>query len=147
MTHSLLTEEKPFPPQSSLSAPYWQAARSGKLVVQKCTACGKLRHYPTLLCPSCHATSVDWVPLSGRGRIHSWTVTHHAFHPAFRELLPLTLVTVDMDEGVRALGVWRGSELKLGQLVQARFVVDGQRADLEFDPVHGQSCPINASLI
>lgn len=125
---------KPLPPDTALSRPYWEAARQGKLMVQQCASCGQLRHYPTLLCPSCHSHDVGWVQLSGRGRIHSWTVTHHAFHPAFREALPMVLVTVDLDEGVRALGVWRGDTLRLNDVVQARFVVQGERADLEFIP-------------
>ena len=42
----------------------------------------------------------------------------------------MVLVTVDLDEGVRALGRWRGHhELKLGDTVQARFAVEGERAD------------------
>lgn len=125
---------KPMPTESNLSRPYWEAARQGKLMVQQCGHCGKLRHYPTLLCPACHSLDAGWVQLSGRGRIHSWTVTHHAFHPAFREELPLTLVTVDLDEGVRALGVWRHDTPCLYDIVQARFVVQGERADLEFIP-------------
>ena len=127
---------KPLPPDTALSRPYWEAARQGKLMVQQCASCGRLRHYPTLLCPSCHSHEVGWVQLSGQGRVHSWTVTHHAFHPAFRDELPMVLVTVDLDEGVRALGRWRGHhELKLGDTVQARFAVEGERADLEFFPV------------
>ena len=45
--------------------------------------------------------NVAWLDASGNGRVHSWTVTHHAFHPGFKPDLPYTLVTVDLDEGVR----------------------------------------------
>jgi len=43
----------------------------------------------------------DWVQASGRGTIHSWTRTHHAFLPAFRSDVPYILVTVDLQEGLR----------------------------------------------
>ncbi len=128
------TPAKPLPPDSALSRPYWEAARRGHFVVQRCARCGQLRHYPRLLCSACHSNEVEWTELSGRGRVHSWTITHHAFHPAFRGELPLALVTVDLEEGVRALGTWRRGPLAIGLPVQARFEVQGERADLEFLP-------------
>lgn len=43
----------------------------------------------------------EWTEASGRGTIYSWTVNHHAFHPAFKADTPYVTVTVDMEEGVR----------------------------------------------
>ena len=65
-----------------------------------------------------------WVDASGSGRVHSWTVTHHAFHPGFKADLPYTLVTVDLDEGVRMQAQLRGldaSELRIGLPVRVAF--------------------------
>ena len=123
--------QKPLPPDLPLSRPYWEAARSGRLVVQRCTGCGKLRHYPTILCSACHSSSVEWTQLSGKGAVHSWTICHHPFHPAFKDEVPYALVTVDLAEGVRALGRWTGGALAIGQPVAARF--EGV-AELVFDP-------------
>lgn len=86
-----------------LSTGYWDGARRGALVLQRCTACGHVRHYPTLLCPACHSDGVEPLAASGRGTVHSWTVAHHAFDPAFADDLPYTLVTVDVAEGPRVL--------------------------------------------
>ena len=115
------TPSKPLPPPSELSRPFWEAAAQGRLVLQYCAACGKPRHYPRLLCDACYSDAVDWKGASGRGQIHSWTVAHHAFHPAFAAELPYTLVTVDLEEGVRALGRWRGGPPAIGVPVQGRF--------------------------
>ena len=90
---------RPSSRQSDLARPYWEAAAEGRLLLQCCAACGKVRHYPRLLCDSCYSDAVDWKEASGRGTIHSWTVAHHAFHPAFAAELPYALVTVDLDEG------------------------------------------------
>src|SRR6476660_7137952 len=98
--------EKPRPQPTPLSKPYWDAAADGRLVLQQCGACGKVRHYPRLICDACYSDAVTWKEATGRGRVHSWTVAHHAFHAAFKDELPYTLVTVDLDEGVRALGRW-----------------------------------------
>ena len=126
--------EKPLPHPSELSRPYWEAAAEGRLVLQRCASCGKLRHYPRLLCDSCYSDAVDWVPASGRGKVHSWTVCHHAFHPGFAAELPYTLVTVDLEEGVRALGRWQGGKFGIGTPVQGRFDLSPGRSELVFDP-------------
>lgn len=126
--------DKPLPHPSPLSQAYWDAAAGGRLVIQRCAACGKLRHYPRLLCDSCYSDAVDWVQASGRGKVHSWTVCHHAFHPGFAAELPYTLVTVDLEEGVRALGRWQGDAFGIGTPVQGRFELSPGRSELVFDP-------------
>ena len=124
---------KPSPPPNALSRPYWDAAAAGRLVLQCCTACAKVRHYPRLLCDACWSDAAHWQSASGRGTLHSWTVAHHAFHPAFADELPYTLVTVDLEEGVRALGRWRGTAaLALGLPVQGRFEAREGGVDLVF---------------
>ena len=76
---------------------------------------------------------MHWKPASGRGTLHSWTVAHHAFHPAFAGELPYTLVTVNLEEGVRALGRWNGdTALALGLAVQGRFEPREGGVDLVF---------------
>ena len=68
--------------------------------------------------------NVAWMDASGNGRVHSWTVTHHAFHPGFKADLPYTLVTVDLDEGVRMQAQLRrldASELRIGLPVRVAF--------------------------
>lgn len=112
---------KPTPPPSDLSKPYWDAAANGQLLIQVCAACGVKRHYPRLLCDQCYSDEVHWQQLSGHGTIHSWTVAHHAYHPAFAHELPYTLVTVDLTEGTRALGCWYGETPHIGQPVKGEF--------------------------
>lgn len=125
---------KPMPPESDLSRPYWEAAARGELLIQGCAACGVLRHYPRLLCDQCYSDEVSWTIASGRGTIHSWTVAHHAFHPAFIPELPYTIVTVDLEEGPRALGRWLGETPTIGQPVSGRFVVGDGTPELLFKP-------------
>lgn len=126
---------KPAPPDSDLSRPYWEAAARGELLIQGCASCGALRHYPRLLCDQCYSDAASWTVASGRGAIHSWTVAHHAFHPAFIAELPYTIVTVDLEEGPRALGRWLGETPTIGQPVQGRFETGEQIPELIFEPL------------
>ena len=92
-------------PMMSMEAqPYWDGLQAGQLRVQRCGACGQLRHYPRPMCPACQSFEVGWVALAGHGTVHSWTRPHQSALPGFADQVPFTLVTVDMAEGVRLLG-------------------------------------------
>jgi uncharacterized OB-fold protein len=133
---------KPKPQVTDVSRPYWEAAEQGRLVLQSCAVCGKVRHYPRLLCDACYSDQVNWKEASGRGTIHSWTVSHHAFNPAFADELPYVLVTVDLEEGVRALGRWRGDPaMRIGEAVQGRFEPREGGVDLVFARQAGSPIP------
>ena len=125
-------QPRPQAPVTALSKPYWDAAAQGRLLIQACGACGTLRHYPRLLCDQCYSNEVEWKELSRRGNVHSWTVAHHAFHPSFSAELPYTLVTIDLQEGTRALGRWRGETPYIGQPVRGEFEAIDAAFDLVF---------------
>ncbi len=124
---------KPTPHPTAESQPYWDGAAEGRLRLQRCAGCGLVRHYPQLVCTKCYSVAVEWIDASGRGTVHSWTVAHHAFHPAFKTDLPYTLVTVDLEEGPRALGrLDPGSQnrLRIGTPVQVSFPANEQGVKL-----------------
>ncbi len=102
------------------SQPYWDSLKAGVLRLQRCTDCGHVRHYPRPVCPACFSMACDWVDAAGTGTVHSWTLSHHAFHPSFKRHLPQTFVTVDLPEGVRLLAPLRGdsADLAVGRAVR-----------------------------
>jgi uncharacterized protein len=107
---------------TALSKPYWEGAEQGALVLQQCQSCGKIRHYPKVLCDACYSFKVAPVEARGTGTVHSWTVAHHAFHPSVADETPYHLVTVELDEGVRVLGRMDvADELRIGLPVQVSF--------------------------
>jgi uncharacterized protein len=53
---------------------YWDAARKGRLLVKRCTACDRPHYYPRAICPYCHSDRTEWIESEGRGIIHSFTV-------------------------------------------------------------------------
>ena len=110
-------------PQPTLdSQPHWEGLREHRLLLQRCARCHRLRHYPRPVCPHCYSLEDDWIEATGRGVVHSWTISHHPFHPAFKELVPYSLVTVDLDEGVRMQSrLVDSTEPTLGMPVQVAF--------------------------
>jgi uncharacterized OB-fold protein len=94
--------DAPQPDINETSRPYWDALREGHLVVQRC-ANGHAWLPARKHCPACLSADVRWERASGRGRIVSWVVYHHAYHPAFEGRLPYNVALVQLDEGPRLL--------------------------------------------
>lgn len=116
--------DKPMPPLNRESKPFWDSLHEHAMRLQRCAECGKIRHYPRPVCDNCYSMEADWVRASGAGKVHSWTVSYHAFHPGFLGSLPLILLTVDLDEGVRMCAQARDmtpEQIKVGMPVQLDY--------------------------
>jgi uncharacterized OB-fold protein len=102
------------------NAEFYAWAARGELRLQRCTACKTWRHPPRHRCATCGALESTWEPVSGRGRVFSWTITHRQLDPAFD--VPYAVVVVELDEGPRLVGNLQGldpSALALDRRVQA----------------------------
>ena len=116
--------DKLVPTPTPDTQPYWDGLRDGRLLLQRCADCGKVRHYPRPVCDSCWSMNAEWMDAAGQGTVHSWTITHYAFHPGFKSELPYILLTVDLPEGVRMNARARGidaSALRIGLPVKIAF--------------------------
>ncbi|MEI7926091.1 MAG: Zn-ribbon domain-containing OB-fold protein [Chloroflexota bacterium] len=91
----------PLPVPNEDGAPFWEHLRAGELRIQHCTSCGRLQHPPRVLCPGCGSPDRDWAPMSGRGTVYSFVVTHQAIHPSFEGHLPYVTALVELEEGPR----------------------------------------------
>jgi uncharacterized OB-fold protein len=58
------------------TAPFWQAAKEGRLVAPQCGDCATFRLPPTPFCPNCQSTAVNWIQLSGEATVYSFAVVH-----------------------------------------------------------------------
>jgi hypothetical protein len=93
-------------------------------VLQRCRACGAVQHRPRALCVSCLSERIEHFVASGRGRVHTFTVTHQNQTPGFREACPYVLAYVDLEEGPRLLTNVVGCEpaaVRIGLPVQVEF--------------------------
>jgi uncharacterized OB-fold protein len=75
--------------------PFWQAARERRLVAPRCGSCGHFRLPPTPFCPECQSQEVDWVELSGRATVFSFSVVRGL--PGLDDLV-LVAVVVDLPD-------------------------------------------------
>ena len=89
----------PEPHPNPETQPYWEAARTGRLLLQHCEDCDWPFLYPRLVCPHCWGEHLSWIPAAGTGVVETATVVHRAGHPAFQELVPYTCAVVRLTEG------------------------------------------------
>ncbi len=82
---------------------YWEGAARGEVVLQRCRDCGTIQHRPRALCVSCFSDSIEHFVASGRGQVHTFTVTRQNQAPPFREACPYVLAYVELEEGPRLL--------------------------------------------
>jgi uncharacterized OB-fold protein len=80
---------------------FWDGCRRGALVIQRCSDCGRYRHYPRPLCPECSSWNAEWSEVGGRGRVWSWTIIYHSADPVLADKTPYNIVEVELEEGVR----------------------------------------------
>jgi uncharacterized OB-fold protein len=103
MTERWFPDEMPMPAANAETVGWWEAAADHRLVVQRCTECGRTRHPPGPVCPRCRATSAEWSELPGTGMVYTYTVVHQAFIPSLRDRVPYVVIAVELDgaDGVR----------------------------------------------
>ncbi len=71
------------------------AARDFRL--QRGTKSGLLRYPPTTACPWTSDRESEWVPVEGRGAVHSYVEVHHPIQPAFSDKVPYMIILADLD--------------------------------------------------
>jgi uncharacterized OB-fold protein/acyl dehydratase len=94
--------ERPLRPRPAVTpdtAFFFEGARQGKLLVQRCASCSRLRHPPAPACRWCHSLEWDTVQSSRRATLYSYVVVHHPQVPAFD--YPLVVGLAELEEGTR----------------------------------------------
>lgn len=112
----------PVPAPSAASAPFWDATRAQELHMQRCTGCRALVWYPRLVCPHCGHEELRWETLSGRGVVYAVSVHHRAPIAALADLVPYSVVLVDLDEGARIMSNVFGSPPQVGDTVGVGWI-------------------------
>ena len=77
---------------------FWEGAKSGQLLIQRCADCGHLRHPPGPFCPKCQSEAWTSEALSGRGTVYAFIASHHPNRPEQGSRL---VALIDLVEGPR----------------------------------------------
>jgi uncharacterized OB-fold protein len=91
------------PPVNGTSAPFWDATRQRRLVLQWCTTCDAPVFYPRDNCPRCLDDALEWRPASGDGVVYAVSVHHLPGNPLMAGRVPYAVALVDLVEGVRMM--------------------------------------------
>ncbi|WP_231123772.1 Zn-ribbon domain-containing OB-fold protein [Nocardioides sambongensis] len=110
---------------------FFEGTAREELRIQKCNACGVLRHPPGPACPDCGALDRGHVLAAGTGTVFSFLV-HRAPQVPGKEL-PLVIALLDLDEGVRMVAEVTGvaAEGPDGLAIGDRLAVGWNRIDDE----------------
>lgn len=118
--------ERPQPAPDPLTRPFWDAARTDRLVLQRCRRCDRVVFPPLSHCPRCHRATLEWAAHPNVGTVHSLARTHLTVVEGIEA--PYTTVDVEIDgsNGVHLVGFLASPDAVIGDRVQLRFVdVDG----------------------
>ena len=137
------THANPTSPMLPLVTPdtafFWDGTAAGELRIQRCAACGALRHPPGPMCPACGAASDGgYTVAAGTGEVFSYVVHHHPPVPGKR--LPMVVALVHLPEGVRILGEMPGvrpDQVRIGLPVRVTFTQAGDMALPTWRPADG----------
>ncbi len=116
--------EKPLPFIHDETRPFWEGTKKHELWLQKCRDCGKFRYYPRSICPNCFSYNTEWVKVSGRGTVYSFTVSNRPGTAAFRKNVPYNIAIIELEEGVRMMSnivSCKQEDIEIGMPVEVVF--------------------------
>lgn len=93
----------PLPAITALDEPFWRGGATGRLLILRCGACGFWLHPPGPVCRRCRSVDVKPVPVSGRGRVRTFTVNHQPWFPALPTPYVIAIVELDEQPGLQFL--------------------------------------------
>ena len=89
----------PLPVPNADNQGFWDGCRQHELRLQRCRACGRLRHPPRPMCARCNALEYDWARSSGRGTLFTFSIVHGPTLPVFQARAPYNVAVIELDEG------------------------------------------------
>jgi uncharacterized OB-fold protein len=115
---------RPLPRINRDSAPYWKSSKEHNLKLQRCSRCERFRFYPSLSCHFCSSLEFEWLPISGRGEVHTYSVVYRGPGAPFADLLPLVVAMVTLEEGPTMMSNIVGTDpedVRIGMPVQIAY--------------------------
>jgi len=106
---------------------FWEGLRGRQLLARKCHRCGEMFFPPRSHCPQCLGHDLEWVELSGKGTLYSWTEVNIA-SPEFDT--PFLLGLVDLSQGIGRIAAKivgaEAHQLRIGMPVKITYADVGK---------------------
>jgi len=115
--------DRPLPQPDPDTELFWDAPRRGELHILRCRSCGTYIQLPKPACRSCGSTDLAPERVSGRGVVHSYTVTHFPL-PGYEPPFAVVLVELEEQPGLRLisnLGDVAPEDIRSGMPVEVVF--------------------------
>ena len=128
----------PIPEINNDNEPFWTGGRDGRLMITRCDDCGARAHPPAPRCPSCFGENVAPAPVSGRGRVYSFTVNRQAWTPGLEVPYVIAIVALEEQPGLRLMTNIVGcepGEVVIDMPVRVEFREQGEAYVPVFRPV------------
>lgn len=121
---------RPIPVPDDLTRPFWDATARQRLVLQRCDDCNHFTYPPQPLCDRCASTALTWQPVSGNGRVYTYTINHQKSVAGFEQAVPYINIVVELDEQPMLLVVTdlagiADATVQIGDRVHVTFVPIG----------------------
>ena len=102
---------------------FYKFLNQKKLMAGKCLKCGKIHLPPRPLCDNCFSRDFEWVNVSGKGKLLTYTVIYIA--PAqFQALTPYAVGIVQFENGLKIPGmiqIVKQEQIKIGMELTLDF--------------------------
>ena len=86
------------PAPNKLTQFFWDGAREGKLMIQRCNSCQTYQHPPEPVCHHCLSFDLGAGQVSGQATVYTFEIATQAFHPYFADKLPFCIAVVELPE-------------------------------------------------
>lgn len=90
---------KPLPDPTPATKPYWDAAREHRLLIQRSKKTGAYVFYPRVVSPFGADDELEWVEVSGRGTVYTYTVAHRPTGPQWANEGSYVIAIIALEEG------------------------------------------------
>jgi uncharacterized protein len=102
---------------------FYKFLSQNKLMGSKCRKCGKLHLPPRPLCDDCYGQDFEWIELSGKGKLLTYTIIHIA-PLQFQALVPYSVGIIELENGLKLPGMISDiseNQLKVGMELTIDF--------------------------
>ena len=124
------------PPLDEVNRAFWTGGKDGELLILWCETCGRWVHPPAAGCPAGHE-GLEPRAVSGEGRVFTYTVNHHPFHPAVPPPYVVAIVELAEQADLRLIANIVGcppEEVSIGMGVRVAFEEHGEAFVPIFEP-------------